>query len=180
MPGELAALVSLLDDDSPTVLAAVTQRLRELADEAAPALRDLAEQGSPKVRGRAREVLANLERREGFSRLARLAETPGPDLEEGAMLLASIHDPAVDPFALRLKLDRLAEGAARTIGDAPQGRPRIERFLKSLHQQEGFQGDEEAFYAFQNNFLDSVLERRRGIPITLILVYMLVGRRIGV
>src|SRR5437764_6564545 len=48
-----------------------------------------------------------------------------------------------------------------------------------LFEQEHFQGNQDDYYNPSNSFLNDVLENHRGIPITLSLLYMEVGRRIG-
>ena len=179
MRSEIGALISLLDDDSPTVLTAVTERLRALGDEAVPALRRAGEDGPARTRGRARELIANIERQAVFRALVELAATPAPDLEEGAMLLASIHDPDLDRHALAARLDEMAASTRAALEGASPGRERLERFLGHLHGELAFKGDDREFGSWANNFLDAVIDRRRGIPITLILIYILVGRRIG-
>ena len=51
--------------------------------------------------------------------------------------------------------------------------------MKHIFQEEGFTGDEENYYDPRNSYLNEVLERRLGIPITLSVVAMEVGRRLG-
>jgi regulator of sirC expression with transglutaminase-like and TPR domain len=51
---------------------------------------------------------------------------------------------------------------------------------RALHEREGFRGvPEDAYYAYENSWLDRALERRTGIPITLAVVHLAVGRRVG-
>ncbi|PSN50252.1 F-box only protein 21 [Blattella germanica] len=49
-----------------------------------------------------------------------------------------------------------------------------------LFQQMGFHGNNEMYYSAENSFIDKVLEYRRGIPITLSIVFESVARRLGV
>jgi regulator of sirC expression with transglutaminase-like and TPR domain len=87
-----------------------------------------------------------------------------------ALLTAQAH-PAVDPDALVAELDDLA-AACRT--------PTLEGLRHHLFVDQGFAGNQDDYYDPANSYLDDVLERHLGIPITLSLVTMEVGRRIGV
>lgn len=177
--GEIDALISLLQDDSPTVLDAVRRRLLELRGISRQPLVAAARSDDVGVRERAREILAEMDRSQVFERLIRFAEVPAPDLEKGVILLAEVHTPSLDTVALTRSLDGLAEAIRPRLEAIPAGREQIAAFLRYVHEELELSGDTEDFYAFENNFLHLVLERRLGIPITLIAVYVLLGRRLG-
>lgn len=177
---ELEALISLLEDDSRTVLDAVQHRLIELRASSRDHVLAAAESGSPLVRVRAREVLSQMDRSDVFERLFAFAEAGDPDLETGALLLSEVHNPALDVSDVSARLDDYAEDLRPRLEAQDPGRTQIETFLAYIHDDLGFAGDTDDFYAFENNFLHMVDERRRGIPITLICVYVLLGRRLGI
>ncbi|WP_205698347.1 transglutaminase-like domain-containing protein [Conexibacter sp. SYSU D00693] len=109
-----------------------------------------------------------------------LAALPDPPLDELALALAAeFRD--VDDAAARATLDALAQdlaaALARTDG-SPQEEARVAGdVLGTAH---GFAGDERQYDDPRNSMLDVVLERRRGLPILLSVVYVAVGRRTGV
>lgn len=179
MSSEIAALIQLLDDDSANVLEAVTERLESLVPESLPALREAASSDNAKVRSRARELLRVMAIRGSIQQLIALAETADPDLEAMSFQLARIQDGALDLAALKAKLDRLADRARPVMESGLLGKARFEAFVKVIHRDLGFRGDTEDFKAYVNNFIHTVIDRRKGIPITLVLLYILVGRRIG-
>ena len=76
------------------------------------------------------------------------------------------------------RLDALGRrGACRRAG-APDPAPRASRGSnRFLFVEQGFRGNREDYYDPRNSYLNEVLERRTGIPITLSLVYLAVGRR---
>ena len=55
----------------------------------------------------------------------------------------------------------------------------IESINYQLFEIEGFRGNQEDYYDPRNSFLNDVIDRKTGIPITLSVLYMEVGRRIG-
>lgn len=74
---------------------------------------------------------------------------------------------------LRPRLERLSGGPGADLA-------RLEELCRFLFEEKGFHGDREDYYDPRNSLLDRVLDRRRGIPLTLAVVMMEVGRRVGV
>ena len=92
-------------------------------------------------------------------------------LDEAALVMAAAIDPSTDVAGGLAALDDLA---ARCDGST------FDALRRHLFVAEGFGGDEESYYDAANSFLDKVIARRRGIPITLAVVTMEVGRRLGI
>jgi regulator of sirC expression with transglutaminase-like and TPR domain len=113
-------------------------------------------------------------------RFARLAATPDPelDVEEGAILIAAEEYPGLDVAGVRAELDRLGEAARGFLEGARDAGERVERLNRLIFDELGFEGASEYFDP-RNSYLNEVLERRVGIPITLALVYIGAGRRAG-
>jgi regulator of sirC expression with transglutaminase-like and TPR domain len=115
------------------------------------------------------------------TRFAALAASP-PDaipLDEAAFLIAAEEYPDLDVAALGASLDELA---ARAIARARDGgeEARLAGLVDLLARELGFRGNAEDYYDPRNSFLNDVLERRVGIPISLGVIYMEVARRMGV
>ncbi len=92
-------------------------------------------------------------------------------LDEALLLIAAHADPAVDVAAEQARLDELAAGVAE---------PTIDGLHAHLFVVLGFSGDTSTYYDARNSLLPAVLDRRRGIPLSLAVVAMEVGRRCGV
>lgn len=99
-----------------------------------------------------------------------VSRTPLP-LDEAVALVAAHADPACDVAATLGRLDELAAAVPGAGLDA---------LLDLLFGSLGFTGDRTDYHDPRNSYLHEVLERRRGIPITLSIVLMEIGRRIGV
>ncbi|MCS6849810.1 MAG: transglutaminase-like domain-containing protein [Gemmataceae bacterium] len=111
--------------------------------------------------------------------LRRLAREPSApfDLAELALLLARDEYPNLDVEA---HLSELA-GMAREARSYLRGRiqERVAGLCRYLFHDMGFRGNVEHYYDARNSYLNQVLERRTGIPITLSAVAMTVGQRAG-
>jgi regulator of sirC expression with transglutaminase-like and TPR domain len=77
------------------------------------------------------------------------------------------------------QLDRLGATAAARIAEAP-ARPALASVIRYLYEEVGFQGNTIDYYDPKNSFLNEVLDRRTGIPISLALVLTEICRRVGI
>ena len=102
---------------------------------------------------------------------------PAIDLARGALLIAQIEHPGLDPTPTLARLDVLARRSeAAALADPRQ---RLERLRRFLFEEEGFRGNAEDYYDPRNSCLNDVLDRKLGIPITLSILAMELGRRLA-
>lgn len=102
---------------------------------------------------------------------------PEIDLAGVALAIARIEYPDLVPERSLAKLDALAaRSAVSGVGDARRALDRLRDFL---FEQEGFRGNADDYYDPRNSCLNDVLDRQLGIPITLAVLTMEVGRRVG-
>jgi regulator of sirC expression with transglutaminase-like and TPR domain len=104
-------------------------------------------------------------------RFADLVATGSFPLDEAALLIAAHADRSCDIDANLARLDELATSVPA---------PELEALTRTLFGDWGFVGDQVDYYDPRNSYLHEVLARRRGIPISLSVVLIEVGRRAGV
>ncbi len=102
------------------------------------------------------------------------------DLATGALLVASTDDPNVDIDGCRDNLDRMADAARSRMPADPGPLEELNAITDLLFGVIGFAGNRDDYYDPNNSYLNHVLERRLGIPITLSLLCIEVARRAGV
>lgn len=105
-------------------------------------------------------------------------ETVSP--EAAALLIARDAKPSIDVAEQLALLDELAAPLAGLGDDTRDPRDQAAALAAHLHGTLGFYGNETTYYDARNSYLDEVLHRRTGIPISLTVVYAAVGRRVGV
>jgi regulator of sirC expression with transglutaminase-like and TPR domain len=121
---------------------------------------------------------------------AHAALSPDPDLAVAALMIARLEYPALDAGRYLAQLDVIGDEAGRRLAVAapPADTPHdvdADRYAKVtalnayLFEELGFVGNEADYSDPRNSFLNEVIDRRTGIPITLSLVYMEVARRAG-
>jgi len=175
----LEALVELLDDDSPTVYA-MARRTLENADKLADtALRRALTDPRARMRGRARTTLARRRERGVVRRLLRHAVRPEIDLERALFLLGRLANPELDARPYVRTLDAMAREVVRRTSQEPDELSKALVLPQYLGNELGFIGGEAGFDHPDNIHLHRVLERKRGMPLTLTAVYLFVARRAG-
>jgi regulator of sirC expression with transglutaminase-like and TPR domain len=109
------------------------------------------------------------------------------DLASAALLIAEDAYPGLDIASYLAALDRVGQAAqARVLELSKPGDPRasvepkLRAVLDLLYRELGFRGDDVDYYDPRNSYLNEVLDRRKGIPITLALVLIETLRRAGV
>ena len=117
--------------------------------------------------------------------LTTASNAPGTGIAAAALVIARIEYPRLDAELYLARLDAMGDAARRTIerqiaetGDSST-LSCIKAFNTYLFDDQHFVGNRERYEDPRNSCLNEVLERRTGIPITLSLVYMEVGRRAG-
>jgi regulator of sirC expression with transglutaminase-like and TPR domain len=127
--------------------------------------------------------------RERFGTICRLPDAE-IDLAEAALVIANEEYPSLDVDAYLRQLDQLGRRVRDRIAGARQGRDTADPddlALEALHavlfDEEGYAGagldGQEDYYLPRNSFLNEVMERKRGLPILLAVLYCAVAQRAG-
>lgn len=117
---------------------------------------------------------------EARRRLARLLAQPDASVElaHAALLIAAEERPGLDVEHYRARLYELGLAARERLARNQESTP-VSALNKFIFEELGFAGNQSEYYDPRNSLLSDVLERRTGIPITLSVVYMEIGRRAG-
>lgn len=178
---QLDALARLLDDPAPPVRTAVDARLAALSDADFRRLRNAVTGLPDSTRAYAlpalhRRHVARIER--SWRQILAVRPAGARTLERGALVLARYGYPDLRPAAYHRRLDELA-AAARPAVAACRGADRADALASMFYGEFGFLGNKDDYYAPENSYLNWVLDNRRGIPVSLGIVYLLVGRRLS-
>lgn len=123
--------------------------------------------------------LLMLEARRRFALLVAQPEA-AIELAQAALLIAAEERPGLEVEHYRARLYELGLTARERIAAARDGEANaVMTFNKYIFEELGFAGNQSDYYDPRNSLLSDVLERRTGIPITLSVVYMEIGRRAG-
>ncbi|MDD5629767.1 MAG: transglutaminase-like domain-containing protein [Elusimicrobia bacterium] len=176
---EIRSLVSLLDEEDPRNLDRIQRDILEVGAPALPFLDELRVSGAPDVTARADALARRLHFHALQDDFRRLAAASAPDLESGAWLVARFGYPDLDEAACRGRLDALAEQVRQALPADPSPAQALQKLSSELFTVLGFCGNEKHYYDPDNSYLNRVIEQRRGIPVSLSVLYLIIARRLA-
>jgi len=176
---EIKALITLLGDEDFCVRDIARERLLSVGQQAVTALeRIAASDAEGRIRIEAKSILEKHRLDQLAQEFHRLNETTDFDLERAAFILARMEYPEVDEKKYTHQVDDLAMKAMKRISDEREEKRRVELLGKFLFEEEGFLGNADGYYDPQNSYINRVLDRHLGIPISLSALYLFVAKRL--
>jgi len=174
----IRAAAELLQDPNPKIQKICEERLLAWGKASLASLEALAECSDPEARARIQRVLRLVNMQVWRREFQAFTEQGAVDLEEGLLLLARLARPLLRVEKITSTLDAWGRQLAPMLERA--GTKKTATTLSEFFFWElGFKGDSRSYYTPDNCFLDQVIQRRRGIPISISAIYLLVGRRAG-
>jgi regulator of sirC expression with transglutaminase-like and TPR domain len=178
---ELRSLVALLDDDDPEVFQHIEEKLLSFGTGVIPFLEE--EWGELKDmihQQRLENIIHQLQFNELFKSFQTWFKTPDQDLLEGVYLICKYRFPEYDKQNLintieRLRLDVWLE---MNYELSPYEKVRIINYI--LYQVHGFKGNVDNYHDPANSFINQVLESKKGNPILLATIYILVAQKLNI
>lgn len=172
------ALRRLLDDESPTVRQAVLNELADWKEEGRLFLREISRKEDSSADA-ATELLRELGWEDGEHAFRRFIRAFSYELESGFLLLDKVIRPTSDLVTTRQRLDDLAKRCGELSVLPNSSSERCKTISRVLFHEEGLHGARDDFHDPLNSSLSHALEEKRGLPLTLSVIYLLVARRLG-
>lgn len=161
-----AAIIDRLTPEGATGMQVLRERAQQL-EEQAKELRRLA------TAVHERNVLVELKR-------VLDGKEENIDLLHAALLIARLDNEEVDVDGYRREVERMAERIAARLPKKADDKARLATLGKYLFEERGFHGSRGDYYSRSNSYLSEVIDDREGIPITLSVLYIELGRRLGI
>ena len=179
---EIQSLLVLMEDPDPFVQESVNKRFVELGENVVPLLDEYRvdlKQGEEKAR--VNELIHTLTFEGLQSDFADTLENGlrnRKDLESIIFMLSRFGNPTIDTKHYKDKLDHFSEMVAPSIRYKLDERKKASQLFKFVFEDLNFTGDQKDYHNPINCFLDTVIDRRKGLPITLSLIAMFIARRL--
>jgi regulator of sirC expression with transglutaminase-like and TPR domain len=120
--------------------------------------------------------VADTSARRHFAELIGREDIP---LDRAALAIAEEEYPGLGAEAYLRTLDELAERVRARLGGRASAAETLRAVRETLFDEAGFRGNEAHYYDPRNSYLNEVLDRRLGIPISLSVLFLSVARRVG-
>jgi regulator of sirC expression with transglutaminase-like and TPR domain len=180
-PSKIDALVRLLGDEDPEICTVAWRNLEKIGEPAlATVERATHDEADVRVQVQCTRFLREWSRRDVLRRWVQFCRNGRVHLEEGVFLLAETEYPDADMAECRRQLDGFASVLRGRLETARSVEEAVKRISSFLFSELGFRGNGEDYYNPENSYLNRVLEHRRGIPISLCAIFLLVARRLSV
>jgi regulator of sirC expression with transglutaminase-like and TPR domain len=112
--------------------------------------------------------------------LERALNSPGSELLPAALAISRVEYPALETTPYLDAIERMGKNAAaRLQGISGSPSASVAALNEYLYEEEGFSGNRDSYDDPRNSFINEVLDRRTGIPISLAIIYMEVAARAG-
>lgn len=177
---EQAALIMLLADDDPGVYQAIRDKILSFGPESTQWLRAHTLSSDPVLRRHVLDIIRYFDRQQADNQFLSFCLKQGEDFdaENGAWLLARTAYPGINIEAYQAILDGYASELRERIDGESAAEKILGSFNKYLYEEQGFTGNVANYYDPENSYLNRVLDRHMGNPISLSLCYLLLARRL--
>jgi regulator of sirC expression with transglutaminase-like and TPR domain len=176
------ALVSLLQDGDAVTIGLVKGKLIEGGQARLSEYQELLQIAQGLAQENLQDVIRQIEASKALGDISRgLAKLRTlSQLEEVCWDFARTEQPTFKGGPYARQLDQWAEEARRLVMPGATAREKVKCLVRYLYEEKGLTGNSTDYYHPRNAYLPWVMEFRNGLPITLALVYMLVGQRLGI
>jgi regulator of sirC expression with transglutaminase-like and TPR domain len=176
---ELKALVSLLDDDDKQISTHIEEKILSLGKEAIPFLEHEWESNlNPSVQGRIEELIHTLQYELLKERLKDWYNSKDHDLLTGMWILATYQYPEIELEKLKHELEQIYYDTWLEFRPDLYPFDQIKVINSVLFNKLKFGANTKNFHSPGNSMINIVLETRKGNPITLCVIYMLVAQKL--
>lgn len=178
---EMKALVSLLDDNDPEVNNAVEQEIRNLGDEVIPFLEHHWEENplNQSLQKRIEDLIHDMQFGTFKKSLLEWKKDRKHDLLEGMWLVARYQYPDLEYQYLKNEINKIYFEAWVQMRDDMHPLDAVKILNQVFFEKFKFAANTKNFHSPSNSLINQVLESKKGNPISLSVLYLLVGQRIG-
>lgn len=176
---ELTALIHLLDDPDQEVYQHVTDKLISLGTSVIPTLENAWENTfDPQLHNRLEELIHTIQFENLLKELKRWSNRKSPSLLDGALIISRYQYPDQDTVKIKDDIERLADQISMETSYHLPPLEQVNIFNHVMFSMNSFSGNTQNIHDPQNHFLKYVLESKKGNPISLSMLYLILAEKI--
>lgn len=178
---EIKALVTLLDDDDIEVVQHVEKQLRTIGGSVIPLLEDHWQENglNPLLQKKIEDLIHDLQYNLLITRLVEWKNNGYQDLLEGMWLVATYQYPDLSLEKLRQSINDIYFDVWLEFRDDLHPHDQVRILNQVFFEKYKFLSNTKNFHSPANSMLNQVFEQRKGNPISLCVIYMLIAKRLG-
>jgi regulator of sirC expression with transglutaminase-like and TPR domain len=176
---ELQALVSLLDDEDTKIVSQIEEKILSLGTTIIPYLEEVWENSfNPQVQRRIEELIHTLQYELVKQRVQEWYESPDQDLLTGMWIIITYQYPDIELLKLRQELEQIYYETWLEFKPDLHPFDQVKVINSVLFNKLKFGANTKNFHSPGNSMLNVVLETKKGNPITLCIIYMMVAQKL--
>jgi len=173
---EIEALIRLLDDSDEEVYTHVKHRIIDLGEPVIPQLEEAWEHSFNHIlQTRIENIIHKIQFDSLLSRLRNWRDNGAANLLEGALLVARYQYPDLDEEPYRRQLEQIRKDIVAEMKEEMTPMQQVKVINHVLFEVYKFSGNKSSFHAPPNNYINQVIDSRKGNPLTLSVIYMIVA-----
>ena len=176
---EIKALISLLDDDDASIVSHVEEKILSMGNQVIPLLETEWESNfNPVIQKKIEEIIHALQFDYLKSQLVAWKEHGGEDLLEGMWLIATYMYPDIELLSLKQEIEQIYQEAWREFRPKIHPYDQIKILNNVLFSTYKFSANTKNFHTPGNSMINVVLQTKKGNPISLSVIYMLIAQKL--
>jgi regulator of sirC expression with transglutaminase-like and TPR domain len=176
---EIKALVSLLDDDDHTIVTQIEEKIISMGNKIIPQLESEWESSfNPTVQRKLEDLIHTLQFDQLKMRLIEWKEKGAKDLLKGMWLVATYQYPDIEYKTLKAEIEQIYQEACRAFRDDIHPYDQVKILNGILYSDYKFRANTKNFHSPANSMINVVLDTKKGNPISLCVIYMLIAHKL--
>ena len=177
---EIKALISLLDDPDEMVFDQIRLKIESMGEEIIPVLEDAWEHQAYGIlfQSRVENIIHNIQFDNVKADLGKWAATEEKDLLDGMLALAKYQYPEIDDDEIRALINKIEKDIWLEFHDGITALEKLKVFNHIMFDVHGFEGNKKHYHSTDNSFINRVLESKKGNPISLAVLYLILAERL--
>ncbi|HET6244955.1 MAG: hypothetical protein H0V01_00275 [Bacteroidetes bacterium] len=180
---EIKALIDLLDDPDEEVYSHVRVKLLSFGEQIIPVLEHVWEMGDPfnnLIQTRIETIIHKIQFDNIAHALSKWAKEGATDLLTGAILVSKYQYPDLNEEKIKSKLDQITRDVWLELNANLTALEKVRILNHIIFDVHGFSGNTTNYHAPQNSYINNVLESKKGNPLSLSILYAIIGQKLGI
>lgn len=178
---EITALMRLMDEPDMAIFEQVSERISSFGDQALPFLENTWEASSSElVQERAVQLIDEIRFMQIYKDFQHWVQRGCIDLMEGCLILGRMDQPDLSEESVHQEMARIRKDIWLEVNENLTALEQIRVFNHVFYDIHGFSGNADTMHASANSYLHRVLQDRKGNPLSLSIIYMLIGQSLDI
>jgi regulator of sirC expression with transglutaminase-like and TPR domain len=178
----LRALIHLIDDPDESIFEHVRCQLKSVGKDAIPLLENSWESEDLGLlfQHRIEQLIHEIQFEDCKQQLQDWRNSHDKDLLQGAIIVAKYQYPGLNSAHIIAEIEKIRKDIWLEINSNQTAFEKIKIFNKVFYEMHHFQGNTKAFHSPLNSFINTVLETKKGNPLSLSLIYSIIAQQLSI